>query len=58
LTARRSLVAAKKVSKGSIFQNEDIIAKRPAKGINPMLINSVIGTKAVKDFEIDDLIEV
>ena len=58
LIARRSLVAAKKVSKGSIFQNEDIIAKRPAKGINPMLINSVIGTKAVKDFEIDDLIEV
>lgn len=58
LVARRSLVAAKRVSKGSIFRNEDITAKRPAEGINPMLINSVIGTKAVKDFEVDDLIEV
>lgn len=58
LIARRSLVAARRISKGSIFQNEDITSKRPANGINPMSINKVIGTKAVKDFEPDDLIEV
>lgn len=56
IPARRSLVAARKIIKGSIFEDEDIVAKRPAIGINPMLIKSVIGKAAIKDFEPDELI--
>lgn len=55
--ARRSIVAAKHIKKGSKIMEDDIIAKRPADGLSPMLWDSVVGSKAKKDFLPDDLIE-
>ena len=33
-----------------------VVCKRPFTGINPMKWNEIIGKKAVKDFEKDELI--
>ena len=55
--ARRSIVAATNIAKGDIFTVENLIVKRPGTGISPMLWNEVIGKKAKKNFQEDDLIE-
>ena len=54
---RKSLVAIKKIEKGDLFTEENIGVKRPGNGISPMRWDEVIGEKASKSFEIDDLIE-
>lgn len=54
---RKSIVAAKKIRKGEIFTDENLTTKRPGDGISPMRWPEVIGTKAVRDFEIDERIE-
>lgn len=54
--ARRSIVAARHIPKGKVITEEDIISKRPATGLSPMLWDKVVGSKAVKDFEPDELI--
>ena len=55
--ARKSIVAAKNIKKGDILTENNITVKRPGTGISPMKWNNVIGTKAVRDFEEDELIE-
>ena len=55
--ARKSLVAIKPIRLGEIFTIENITTKRPGSGISPMLWDQVIGKVAIRDFEIDDLIE-
>ncbi len=55
--ARKSIVAARNIAKGEILTEENITTKRPGTGISPMLWNEVIGTKAIKDFAEDELIE-
>lgn len=55
--ARRSLVAKHAIKKGELFSEDNISAKRPGTGISPMLWDQVIGKKAERDFEEDDLIE-
>lgn len=57
LVARKSIVAKTNICKGEIFTEENIIAKRPGLGISPMRWNEVIGTKATRDFQEDELIE-
>lgn len=54
---RRSIVASKSISKGEKFSEDNLIAKRPATGISPMLWDEVIGTNAKRDFRKDELIE-
>lgn len=54
--ARKSIVAARSISIGDTFTDENITVKRPGIGINPMLWDEVIGKKAVKDFKEDELI--
>jgi N-acetylneuraminate synthase len=56
--ARKSIVAARKISKGEIFSSENLTVKRPGNGISPMKWDEIIGTKADRDFEADELIEV
>ncbi len=56
--ARKSIVAKKTISAGEVLTEENIAVKRPGTGISPMKWLSVIGTKAVKDFEEDELIEI
>lgn len=55
--ARKSIVAARGISKGELLTEENITVKRPGSGLSPMLWDSVIGTRAVRDFAYDSLIE-
>lgn len=57
MIARKSIVAARNIAKGEIFNDENITAKRPGGGISPMDWEAVMGTKAKRDFEIDEPIE-
>lgn len=54
--ARRSLVAARPIKAGEIFTEENLIAKRPGNGISPWDIDSILGTRASRDFDPDELI--
>lgn len=56
--ARKSIVASKKISKGEILSPENLTVKRPGNGISPMMWDEVIGIKAARDFEGDELIEI
>jgi N,N'-diacetyllegionaminate synthase len=55
--ARKSIVAGSFINAGDIFTEENLTVKRPGNGISPMQWNNVLGKKANKDFEPDDLIE-
>lgn len=54
--ARKSIVAKTKIKAGDVFTEENITVKRPGTGISPMKWFEVIGTKAVRDFDEDELI--
>jgi N,N'-diacetyllegionaminate synthase len=56
--ARKSIVAAKKIKKGEILNEENITVKRPGSGLSPMLWNNLIGKIAKMDFEKDDYIQI
>lgn len=57
VAARKSIVAAQKITRGKIFTNDNITAKRPGSGISPMQWDEVLGKKANRDFKIDEIIE-
>lgn len=54
---RKSIVAARDIKQGELLTEENLTTKRPGNGISPMCWESVVGTKAVRDFKIDELIE-
>ncbi len=56
--ARKSIIAAKNIKAGETLTEGNITTKRPGTGINPMRWNEVIGTKAIRDFLEDELIEI
>lgn len=56
--ARRSIVAACDIKKGDFLSEDNLTIKRPGNGVSPMLWDEVLGTKAVRDFKEDELIEV
>ena len=53
---RKSIVANKKIKKGEILNEINISTKRPGYGISPMKWDKIIGTKAKKNYNEDDLI--
>ena len=55
--ARKSLVAACTIRSGEIFSETNVATKRPGTGLSPMRWDEVLGRKAPRDFERDDLIE-
>ena len=55
--ARRSIVAARHIVKGHTITVEDITTKRPGTGLSPMLWDEVIGSKASRDYNTNELIE-
>lgn len=55
--ARKSIVAAVNISKGEIFTEKNLTVKRPGSGVSPMQWDAVLGKKASRDFEADELIE-
>lgn len=55
--ARKSIVAACDIKAGEIFTEENLTVKRPGNGISPMCWEEVLGQKAKRDFNEDELIE-
>jgi N,N'-diacetyllegionaminate synthase len=56
--ARKSIVAACPIKKGDFLTEENLTVKRPGTGISPMQWGKVIGTKAIKDFAEEELIQI
>ena len=54
--ARKSLVAACDIRQGEPFTAQNLTVKRPGHGISPMRWNEIVGQKAQKDYQTDDLI--
>lgn len=55
--ARKSIMAACNIKTGEVFTEDNLTVKRPGNGISPMRWEEVLGTKAVRDFAEDELIE-
>lgn len=56
--ARKSIIAAAAIKAGDILTSENLTTKRPGTGISPMRWAEVLGTRAVRDFDEDELIEI
>lgn len=55
--ARKSIIAKRFIAQGEILTKDNLTTKRPGNGISPMKWYEVLGTKAVRDFKEDELIE-
>ena len=55
--ARKSIVALRNVRMGDVFTEDNITVKRPGDGLSPMRWFEVLGTRAPRDFQKDELIE-
>jgi sialic acid synthase SpsE len=55
--ARRSLVAAKQIPSGKIIDESDLTWKRPAHGISPIDIKTLIGKKSIVQIEEDEILK-
>ncbi len=54
--ARKSIVAARAIRKGEAFSEENLATKRPAQGLSPMLWDTLVGTRADRDYAQDEII--
>ena len=54
---RKSIVAKYNIRKGEKFSIENLSFKRPGFGISPMKVMKIIGKRAKKNFQKDDLIK-
>lgn len=57
LAARKSITAKTFIKAGDIFTENNLTTKRPGTGINPMMWNNILGMKAIRNFDEDELIE-
>lgn len=55
--ARRSLVASRDIPSGKVIERDDLTWKRPAHGISPRNIETVIGKKALRDIAEDEILQ-
>jgi len=55
--ARKSIVAARPIHEGELFSEQNLTFKRPGNGISPMKYWDVIGKKATRYIEEDEVIE-
>jgi N,N'-diacetyllegionaminate synthase len=56
LGMRRSIVAARDISRGAIITADDLTTKRPATGISPRLWDNVLGRRAARDIAADSIL--
>ena len=54
--ARKSLVAEKIITKGTVFNEANLSIKRPGSGLNPIHYWTLLGKEAKSDYKIGDLI--
>lgn len=52
----KSLVSARQIQAGEKIQREDVTAKSPAKGISPQKLYTVVGRKAERNIEADEIL--
>lgn len=55
--ARRSLVASREIKSGEVLTVEALATKRPGHGVSPMDLWSFVGRPALRDYNIDDMID-
>ena len=53
---RKSIVAKAKIKKGEVLSENNITVKRPGGGISPMKWDDILGSKAAKNYNEDELI--
>ena len=53
---RKSIIAKTKIKKGEILNENNLIVKRPGGGISPMKWDEIIGTKATRNYNEDELL--
>lgn len=56
--ARKSIVASTYIKKGETLTDSNLSVKRPGTGISPMLWETIVGTKATKDYQPDQQIQI
>lgn len=56
--ARKSIVAIQAIKKGEELTETNLGIKRPGTGISPMRWLDILGKNAVRDFEVEELIEI
>jgi len=54
--ARRSIVAKKKIPKGTVIERDMLTFKRPGTGISPKFIDKIIKRKARRDIKKDEIV--
>jgi N,N'-diacetyllegionaminate synthase len=57
LLVRQSIHAKKKIIKGEIFSNNNLMLKRPGNGLQPSMLSLIIGKKSKKNYEEDQIIK-
>lgn len=55
---RKSIVAKCGIKEGDLFSEYNLTTKRPGNGISPMRWDDVVGRRAKRNFEMDELIEI
>lgn len=55
---RKSLIATKNIKRGEIMSYENIGCKRPGDGISPMRIDEFIGKRSIRDYKVDEKIDI
>lgn len=54
--ARKSIVALTPIRKGELLTEDNLTVKRPGGGISPMQWDEVVGTRASRDYKVDEQI--
>ncbi|MBF0351786.1 MAG: N-acetylneuraminate synthase [SAR324 cluster bacterium] len=57
IIARKSIMAKRVIQAGELFSEDNLTVKRPGNGISPMRWDEIIGKKAIRNFQEDELIE-
>ena len=57
IVARKSIVAACPIRKGELLTERNLTVKRPGNGISPMRWEEVVGTRAMRDYREEEMIE-
>jgi N,N'-diacetyllegionaminate synthase len=57
VASRKSIVANVSIKKGEVFTFDNLTTKRPGVGVSPIKIDEIIGTKSVRDYAADELIQ-
>lgn len=55
--ARKSIVAAQAIKAGELLTDDNLTVKRPGTGLSPMLWPTVVGLRANRDYEPDEMIQ-